>query len=66
MCQEGRGGAGGRQVKKNKGLVRMTSIHLLLSVVALSPPTGDIREIISLNRGLTSLFFLPAAPGRSQ
>lgn len=27
----------------------MTSIHLLLSVAALSPPTGDIRENISLN-----------------
>lgn len=27
----------------------MTSVHLVLSVAALSPPTGDIKEIISLN-----------------
>ena len=29
--------------------VRMTSIHLFLSAVALSPPRGDMWEIISVN-----------------
>lgn len=35
-----------QMIKKLKHIVRMrVSIHLLLSPAALSPPTGDIREI---------------------
>lgn len=44
---EGWGGAGDRE-KQEEHTVRMTSIRLYLSVVALSPPTGDEMKNISV------------------
>lgn len=47
----GKGGMGqSRGIDRETELtVRMTSIHLFLSAVALSPPRGDMWEMISVN-----------------